>query len=297
MGCEADRKNLGVGKCTDLPTVLRGIIEVPPEFQATAAQMVSQTFWQDYIANDINSRAYLWPKFATIPEDRSTDTIYEDNPVSFSHILDGRYRWMCQIAKSLCFHKAAFSHRTSTQKILLIDGKNNIIGPYIGDNVGGDALYSGFTLDLLNVENLKFSDGSVSTKTPLLVALADPIEFNDPVYGAYMFKVPFLNLLAPLTDAEIVVTAEATAKITVTVKTKCDGSPVTGLVDADFVVTTTAGAAQTIDSVSETEDGTYEINHATAFLDGFVDIDPPTVLSVYPTLALESLGQVAVDIP
>jgi hypothetical protein len=297
MGCESDKKNLGVGKCTDLPTLIRGIITTPPEFKATAANLVLQTFLQNAIADDANSRIYLWPKFSTVPENRSTETIYEDNPVSFSHILDGRYRWLAHISKSLCFHKAAFSHRSSTDRVWLIDGKNNLIGTYVGDDINGDAEYAGFTLDLLNVENLMFSDGSVSTKTPILIALADPMEFNDPVYGAYMFKVPFLNLLAPLTDVEIVVTAQVAGKITVTVKTKCDQSPVTGLVEADFSVTTTVGAAQTIDTVTETEDGTYEITHATAFVDGFVDIVGPQALSVYPTLALESLGKATVDIP
>lgn len=297
MGCESDKKNLGVDKCTDLPTLIRGIITTPPDFKGTAAEIVTQTFWQNAIADDKNSRIFLWPKFATVPEDRSTETIYEDNPVSFSHILDGRYRWMGHISKSLCFHKAAFSHRSSTDRVFLIDGKNNIIGTYVGDNLTGDPQYAGFSLDLLNIENLKFSDGSVSTKTPILVALADPMEFNDPVYGAYMFKVSFLNLLAPLTDVEIEVLAEVTAKITIKVTTKCDGSPVTGLVKADFEVTTTLGAAQVIDTVVETEDGTYEVNHATAFVDGFISLVDPQTLSVYPTLALEILAAVAVDIP
>lgn len=297
MGCESDKKNLGVGKCTDLPKVLRSFIETPPEFKATAAEWLTQTFLQDAIADDKNSRIFFWPNAADVPEDRSTETSYEDNAVSLSHLLDGVYRWLFKFSKSICFHKAAFSHRTSIGRAALRDMANNILVTYVGDNEAGEALYAGFTIDLLNTEGLKISDGTVTTKTPVLLALADPNEINDPVYGAYMIKVPFLSLLQPLTDAEIVVTGEATAKITVTVKTKCDGSPVTGLVKADFSVTTSVGAAQVIDTVVETQDGTYEINHATAFVDGFVDIVLPKVLSVYPTLALESLGKVAVDIP
>ncbi len=296
MGCIIDKKNLGTGRCQDLPSLIRGIITTPADFKATEADIADQTFWQDAIADSADVRIYLWPLFATVPEDRSSETIYEENPVSYDLVLDGRYRWMAQIAKSLCFHKAAFTHRGKGDRVWIIDGKKNVIGTYVGVNDSDEALYSGFTLDLLNPENLKFNDGSVSTKSPLLIALADPNEVNDAVYGAFMFACAFLHLLQPLTDVTIVSgDTQTTSNITVDVAVKCDDTAVSGLVAGDFSVTTTAGASQTITTVTEssTVPGRYVINRASgSYVDGF----GPQDLSLYPDSAYEAITM-TLDIP
>jgi len=297
--CVNNKQNLGVGRCADLPQLIRGIITTPADFKLTEEDIADQTVWQAALADEnINSRIFLWPLFATVPENISTETVYEDNPVAYNHVLDGRYRWKCMISKSLCFHKAAFTHRSNSDRVWLIDARNNIIGTYVGVNDDGDAVYSGFSLDLLNVENLLMNDATISTRTPIIVALKDPNEVNDITYGAFMFKLSFINLLKPLTDVNITVVSVAADEIVVDVTIKCDGTAVQGLEAADFSVTEADGDAQLITAVTEGDDGRYTITRASgSYVDGFVNlIADPTAISLYPNAAYDGV-EVALDVP
>lgn len=290
MACLDNKSNLGFGRCGDLPGLIRGIITTPASFKLSEEDAQDQTEWQAALVAARSSRIYLWPYFATVPEFIGTETTYEDTPVSYTHVLDGRYRWRAMISKSLCFHKAAFTHRSNGgDRVWLIDSRNNLIGTYVGDE-GGVAQYAGFTMDVLHTENLMFNDGSVSTKTPIVIALKEPNEVNDSVYGAHMIAASFLNLLAPLTDVVLAIVGSPTSsEVVVSVKVKCDGTPVTGLVLADFVYPT-----ETITTVTETGEGVYTLA-GTGFSTGTITLDDPDQLSVYPTSAYEA-NTVAVTI-
>lgn len=302
--CVIDPKNLGTGRCLALPGMIRGIIETPASFKATAAQIADQTFWQAAITDSANTRIWLWPLFSDIPEDRKTETVYEENPVSYDKVIDGRYRWLGKISKSLCFHKAAFTHNGKGNRLwLLVTSKTsgmNIIGTYVGDNESDVAQYSGFTADLVNVENLEFNNGSVSSKTPIVIALEDPSEVNHDVYGAFMFAAQFIKLLSPLTDVTLeVVGTPTTTEIVVDVSVTCDETPVTGLVAADFSVLTTAGVTQLISTVAEssTVPGRYTITRASgSYVDGTVDLVGPQDLSIYPDSAYETVAAADVNV-
>lgn len=281
MACLDEKANLGFGRCGDLPGLIRGMITTPATFKLTEAEAQDQTEWQAALVAAASSRIFLWPMFSTVPEFIGTETTYEDTPVSYTHVLDGRYRWRAMISKSLCFHKAAFTHRSNNDRVWLIDSKNRLIGTYVGNNGSGVAQYAGFTLDLLNTENLMFNDGSVSTKTPIVIALKDPNEVNDSVYGAHMISASFINLLAPLTDVVLTIVGSPTSSsVVVDVKVKCDNTPVTGLVTADFILTgETVTAAE-----SATVPGRYTLS-GSGFTTTTLTLDTPDNLSVYPTSA------------
>jgi hypothetical protein len=288
MACLDEKKNLGVGRCADMPREIRGIVTTPSTFEISESNAALQTQWQAALVAAANVRIFLWPMFKTIPEFIGTETTYEDTPVSYSHVIDGRYRWRAQISKSLCFHKAAYTHRSNNDRIWLIDGGNRLIGTYLRDE-GGEAILGGFSMDLLHTENLMFNDGSVSSSTPLVIALKDPNEVNHDVYGAVLVAAPWIGQLAALTDVVITVVSADASEVVVTVKVACDLTPVNGLVLADFVVLDSAGSPVTVTGAPETGDGEYTLASAAAFADDdTITLDAPASLSVYPQSAYEA---------
>jgi len=58
-------------------------------------------------------------------------------------------------------------------------------------------------------------------------------------------------------DVTIAASASSTTSVTVTVSEGCNGTAVTGLVQADFLIEDTSGTDQTPDSVTDNGDGTY----------------------------------------
>jgi hypothetical protein len=278
--CGVNKKNLGTGLCNDLPQILRRHITTADDFVATKAQIESQTFWQEQIAL---GNAYYWPAYSTVPEYIGSETTYRDNPVNYSKLIDGRYRWRTRIEKNLCFHKAANSHSGRGGKVWLIDAANRVYGTFVGLNGSNVATYSGFSMDLLQAENMMFATESDPSESPFVIALSTPSEVNDSVYGAYGFSVPFINVLKPLTDVIIEVTAATASLISFTVTLACDGTPVLGLVKDDFTYVDDTGAAVTTGTFTEVGSGAYTLASSAAFADddviGLVSAED---ISLYP---------------
>ncbi len=271
--CAEDKINLGVGKCNDLPKIIVGMITTPDDFSLTYENAALQASWQAAILASKSVRIYKWPKFSKLPEYTGTETTYDDNPISIQAVLDGKYRWKVNISKSLCFHKAAFSHRATSGRVILIDADGNYYGTKVGEN-----LFGGFTLDMLHTENLQFNDGTVASSTPIVVALADPNEVNHSEFGILKVAAPWNNLLKVLTDVTITVVSEADDEIVVTIAQKCDGTPLEGLADDDFVLLETDGSSQTIAGITEDE-GTYTIT-GSGFVSGTIGLVAPSELSI-----------------
>lgn len=287
--CLDAKKNLGVGRCADIPGLIKGIITTPADFEISESNAALQTQWQAALVATLTSRVYLWPYFSNVPEFIGSETAYEDTPLSYLHVLDGRYRWRAMINKSLCFHKAAFTHRSNGDRVWLIDSKNNLIGTYLRDE-NGEAILGGFSMDLLNTENLMFNDGSVATKTPLVIALKDPNEVNHDVYGAVMVEAAWINQLAPLTTVDITLISADASTVVVSVTVECDKTPVNGLIQADFAVTDAGGSPIALTGATETGDGIYTLTSAAAFVDsGAIALVDPASLSVYPQSAYEDV--------
>jgi predicted enzyme related to lactoylglutathione lyase len=289
--CIVVKSNLGLSKCDDLPQMPRGMITTPASFSLTAAQAADPALAlaaiQDAIKNGLASRVYLWPKFVGM-EDASEEAIYEDTPLADIAVRDGKYRWRFHIKKSMCLHKAMFTHRGSGDRVFLLDNKNQLFGTELSNgNIAG------FTMSLLHTEKLKFSDGSVATKSPIYVVLEDSEEVDE---SGVLFDGTFVRELIPLTDVSLAVTVVDSDNVRVAVTRKCDGIPVSGLVAADFVFTTSGGAAQAPDTVTETSSGSgiYLAVRAANFVDGFVNLEAAADLTID---AYESTGAVAIDIP
>lgn len=271
MDCIIDKKNLGLSKCNKLPAMPKGMITTPLGFAISPTDAADPDAWQDALLASKDVRIYLWPDFRN-STDNSEKTVYEQTPLSTMKVRPGRYQFLFDIKESLCVHKAMFSHSGIAQRVFIIDNENQLIG-----TVDSDGNLRGFTVDLLNVEKLMFSNGTVSTKSPVYVSLKDSEELD--VNGT-IIDGSFAATLNRLTDVELDISSAAIGKIIVTVKAVCDGTLISGLALADFIVKTAAGATIVPSSMTESA-GVYTLNSAAnAFLTGTLALKTPDLLSI-----------------
>lgn len=285
-----DKKNLGLSKCAKLPALPKSMITTPQDFKATAVEAIDPDFWQAAILAGKATRIYLWPDFVGFT-DNSEAAVYETTPLAVMAVRDGRYNYKFDIKENLCLHKAMFTHRSISGRVFLFDVDNQLLG-----TTDADGNFMGFRVLLLNTEKLQLSNGTVSTKSPIVVVLADNLELDQ---NGALLDASFLNTVARLTDVTLTVVPGSISadSLKVTVEVSCDGTPVNGLVLADFVLTKADGTAQTTPPTTCVEDdGTYTISKVagTAWVDGFIDLVSAATLTVP---GYESTGEVAVDVP
>lgn len=283
--CTDSKQNLSKSRCSKLPALPLYMITTPDDFVLTTANLASasalRTALQDALEGALDARIYLWPKFSSA-EDASEETVYSETPFGSRKIRDGNYRFKFMISKSLCLHKAMFSHSGTGGRVIIIDSERQVL---LTEDSDGN--YRGLSLDLLNVEKIKINMGDVLTETPVYVSLADNKEIDE---SGFLFDCSIVNELEPLTDVSLVVTSPTTAGFTVTVTQVCDGTPVSGLVKADFAGT----GIGTIDTVTEGADGVYAFVPTTVFADGTVNLVNPDALTLH---AYESTGAATVNVP
>jgi hypothetical protein len=257
--CVVDKENLGLSKCNKFPALIKGMITTPDTFYLSPANSATQAAWQAALEDVAAERVYLWPWFVNM-ENLSEDAVYEETPLAYNLVRDGNYRFRFDIKENLCIHRAMYSHRANQGRVFLIDTDNNIIGTLSEDGTK----FKGFSIQLLNTEKLKFNDGSVSSKSPILVALKNNKEMDK---DGYIVTLDEINDLVRIVDVTITINTQLTSSIVATVTVTCDGTKVNGLTAADFKLLNGAGAAQAIDSVTEV-DGVYTFTPDTTFADG-----------------------------
>lgn len=285
------KKNIGKTDGLCLPGLPIAMFTTPDSFELDAADIASaaalKTALQTALKASKDARVYKWPRFSN-GEDASEETIYSQTAYGSRKIRDGNYRFKFMISKTLCLHKAMFSHSANAGRVIVLDKEGKI---WLTKKSNGN--YAGLSIDMINVEKLKINFGDVLTETPIRVDLADNKELDD---AGELVSCSIYNELEPLTDVTLEVTQVVDEdhfflKVTQT----CDGTPVSGLVKADFNVTTNAGAAQQPDTVTEpNSDGIYYFTRAANFVDGYVDLVVSSLLSLD---AYESTGKVAVNVP
>lgn len=287
LSCLAERENIGFSNCNKVPGLVRGFITTPKNFSIPLADAGVAANWQDAILADRANRIYLWPN-AKMSENVNEAAVYEDTPLSTINVRDGRYRWRLSFTENLNLHKAMFSHKNFQGRIFLIDSQNQITGTSL-DGVN----FQGFEIDLLNPEKLMFNDGSVSSKTPVYVSLADNLELDER--GCLIEGGSFLSGLIRLTSVDLNVIdtpAPSATGFTVSVNSSLDGEAVLGLALADFVLLDAVGAAQTIVGVVDNSDGTYTLSGA-GLTTGTINLVSASTLSVS---GFESSGAATVTI-
>lgn len=298
MSCTTSKKNLNKSKCSKLPTLPKLMITTGDDFKLAPADYATEAALQLALQNAIKagiaSRIWLWPAFSNV-EDLSQEAQYLDTPLNLIPVRDGQYRYKLHISKNMDVHKAMKSHRALNEgRAFLFDLDNQLFG---NEDAAGNVY--GHKIAMLHTEKLKLSDGTNPTSSAVYLCLADNEEIDD---AGVVLEAPIVNKLTPLTDLKITVAgAFAAASFKVDVKQKADGTPVSGLLLADFVL---YNADKTITQVIQTvvEDanipGRYTITSpgADLFEDGVLTLRAPSLLTV-SAYEVPAEGELIVDIP
>lgn len=295
--CVDNKKNIGKSRCNKLPGPPSWMIVTPDTFSLTDANLLTATALKTALQTAIKaakvSRIYKFPTFSRVERD-DLAAAYVKSIHGSRRAHNGRSGFRIFISKSLCAHKAMYSHN-------YVDEGRVIMGDVFGNILlvkGSDGNYRGQRIGLLNVENLMLAVADDVTETPISLDLADPNELND---AGYLFNAAQVySELEPLTDVDLTVEVSVDpTELTVTVRNACDGTYIAGLVQADFSILTNAGVAQVPTSFSPTTDGDgnpiYKLTKSTNFVDGTVNLVAAASISL-TTYAIESTGAAAFDI-
>jgi len=273
-----------------MPQMPRSMITTGQDFKFTPEDLEDETSFKAALEAAITAgyaeRVYLWPNFAGF-ENTSEATVYEQNASGSMFVRNGKYRFRFLIATDICTHTAMYTHRSTSGRAFILDIEDNMLG-----YVDSEGNFYGYTISLLNPENIILSDGSVSTKSPIFLELSNSNELNK--YGA-MFPASFVSNLPRLTDVVLTkpVNANSATKVHATVKNKCDGFALEGLAMTDFKFLTPAGLVQPITAIAYLGDGIYELT-GVAFVSGPLNLADPGDLTVQ---AYESMGPLTITIP
>lgn len=270
--CNLVKKPLGLGNCPQMPGYFKRKITTTNSWFIPAATIAAGNaavlaFLQAAI---LNKDIYLWPQMFS-SEDQSEDTTYQTTPLGKKKVRDGFYEWLVNYSDSLCSHKAMYTHRSNTGRVIFIDTDNQMSG---STNDAGD--FYGLSVQMLNTEKMKPNTGSEVALSPVRITLQDNLEFDRD--GA-LLAVSGLSTLIPLTEAKLTIVSASDTEIVATVVVACDGTPLSGLEVADFVLLDEDGAAQTIATAVESPDGTYTLT-GTGLVTGTLNLDTPDALSV-----------------
>ena len=190
MDCIIKRGNIWLTRCTDMPQIPLSMITVPDNFSATPEEAIDPEFWQGKLLAGVAERIYLWPYFVLV-EPNHKEAAYEDTAHALLLAHGGNYRWRFHFNNGLCLHKKMFTHRSNSGRAFIYDVEEQLLGTELpSGNV------TGLAIQLLNLEKLRFADGTVATTSPLMLALANYKELDER--GVLLKNAPHVVKLQPL---------------------------------------------------------------------------------------------------
>jgi hypothetical protein len=282
--CDLKKKNVGgLNRCAVMPGYFQSFITTPESFKVTPEQMVDKAFWQAAIKDDYAERIYLFPTLYNNTPD-SEEPTYSTTPLGKRLVRPGQYEFLFAFSESLCFHKALYSHRANSGRIILIDLEGNFIGTQ-----DSDGNFRGQSIGMFNPENMTPNTGDEVAMSPVRVRLKNQIEFNKN--GVMFDASDFVSELVPLTDVLITPQVVAGGEMDVLVTIECDGTEILGLALGDFLAFNTNGTAASITGVVDNGDGTYTLT-GTFQNGGTVGLADPADISL-PDAAYEGAAVVA----
>src|SRR5690606_16771911 len=126
--CDIDKKNLGVGRCMDLPTTLQSFITTPRNWSVPFDDALEQDTWQDAIVADPANRIYKWPNVNDVPEYAGSETVYLRNVAGVAPVVDGKYEWLFRSAWTSQLHCKASSRPRAIGRCRLMTRLSRILG-------------------------------------------------------------------------------------------------------------------------------------------------------------------------
>lgn len=268
---------MGLSRCVKMLALPKSMITTPPNFKFTAVETATPAAFkaavQAALLAGIAQRIFLWPMFSAV-ENASEETVYNTTPLGVKRVRKGFYAWRFTITEDLCTHKAMQSHFSNAGRAYVWDVEDNVWGTIDPSN---DDFY-GLTYSLLSPEKLIISDGSVPTGSPVYLVVPNPNEID--INGG-IIDGSSLGMVTRLSDVvlKVLTPAPTATTINVSVTASCDGTPIVGLEDVDFVLKTAAGAPQAITAIVDHGDGSYTLT-GVGLVTGTLNLVAPDVLSL-----------------
>lgn len=224
FACAGSNGNTGIPACSWSPSNITGAIMLPKGKTYSKADIAS--FWStlqaDAKANTASSRIYPIGAFKAM-EDNSTEIQIEtDGYGGKSFVRDGDYDFTFEYKNGFCFYQKlrTFHNKGSQFTVVFIDEINNVLWGTTASN--GE--FTGFSLELLLVPNIKVNTGAAATKYYVRFGLADATELNDSTYAVAFQSSQKLMQLSGLLDISLTQKSALTALgvTTLSVKYNCN---------------------------------------------------------------------------
>jgi hypothetical protein len=269
--CNLVKKPLGLGNCPKMPGYFKQKITTTKNWKIPAATLAQGNaavlaFIQAAI---LTKDVYLWPQMFS-SENQSEETTYQSTPLGKRKVRDGFYEWLINYSDSMCSHKAMYTHRATSGRVIFIDTDNQLVGTY---NDAGD--FFGLSMQMLNTEKMMPNTGDAVAMSPVRLTLADNLELDRD--GA-LVQMTGLSTLNPLTEAKLTIVSASDTEIVVDVTVACDGTPLEGLVEADFVLYDEDGEVVNITGFAS-DGGTYTLT-VVGYTGGALTLADPDDLTV-----------------
>ena len=228
-------------------------------------------------------------------ENQSEETTYQTTSLGIDNRLrDGKYKFLYSFLLTLKQHQELQKFSSANLRYFRVDERNQILG-YSPDGT----TVKGFSISTFEAEKMGIASADSVAYSPVKITESSPAQLNS--FGINIAPTWEVASLSSLTNVDVDVVGTPTAteivlNVGANVGLNPDGSKalveITGLLSADFVVKTTAGATQTV-TFTDNDDGTYT-GVGTGLVSGTADIVDPTALS--DGLLIESTGAADVSI-
>ena len=262
--------------------------------QALAQELAN---WQSGI---YSKNIYVLPVISAV-ELMNTDEIYDETPYRKMPVASGKMGWKVTFDAGIDLNTKLQSFSSNGDLSVFLAFKS---GAIIGYKPLGGTSIKPLATSFVNAENYKFNDFAKVGGTTVAIELKDERQFNNwpAVIIPELATTPWdYSQLESLKSVVLeIVTATAT-KITFKAYLQHVANdagvkiPLQGAVAGDFALTTTAGVAQTISTLTATAGvaGQYEAT-GTGLVSGFLAMKAPSLAT---TKGYEGVTPVTVTIP
>lgn len=279
--CEGDNpQNTGYKKvCKNNLAAVVGLWLVAKDTSMTPTEALTESTWHELRKNPKATRGYPFPlcdAVALIPK----EAVYRDTPFEGSKkTADGLYGFEFSIDKHYSVIQRLRSHQGGQYEVVLIM-QNGIIVMTSDD----DTNLRGLTIQSLTIPQDMFSDGATGHLAKVRLVLADATEWDERGWAAKPddFNIKTIEGLYPVVHTITNVTGTGFDFDVITAGASADdpNAQWPGLVVADFVLTTAAGAPVTITGITDNDDGSYHAAATLANGNYLFSLDVPANISV-----------------
>jgi len=252
------------------------IVLTKPDFQfATQSEAETESNWQDAIDQE---EVFPMP-FVYENEDVSGEAVYQDFAGGDSlKVRDGNQAEKLKLHLSVADMRKLQSYKNKSWRMFIIDENGNILGTSPDSTV-----FKGFELTTFEVEKMNVTIGDVKRMVPIYYKFREinewlkfgialrPLDLSSDAFDPRDFD--------GLTDVELTINSQTSSKIIVNAEAYLKGVALPGFDEVtDWVLLDSSGDAQTITTVTDNSDGTYDLE-GTGLVTGTLDLAEPEDLS------------------